>query len=382
MADEIAYFDNAATTFPKPEEVYSFMDTFYRTNGVNIGRGNYNSALSAGRLQKETRDLLLELFHCEGKTVIFEPSATIALNQVIRGLDWHEGDVVYITPFEHNAVLRPLNYLKDQFNLRIEVLAVDRDTISYNLEKIKYQFQEIPPKVVIATHASNVCGVIAPLEEIFSLAKKYNAITIADMSQTAGLVDTDLIKCHVDFAVFAGHKTLYGPFGIAGFVSTNEIQLKPLIYGGTGIESANPYMPDKIPIKYEAGSQNIMAIAGLNASLKWILKNGINNLFIQEQKNKETLTKVLKEFDYIRIIEPKTQAIGVISTIIDGYSSDSLGSVFSEHGIAVRTGLQCAPNAHKFLNTFPEGTLRFSVGSLSIEKFILQLTDFLNKLEL
>ena len=186
----------------------------------------------------------------------------------------------------------------------------------------------------------------------------------------------------IDLMVFAGHKTLYGPFGIAGFVSTNEIQLKPLIYGGTGIESANPYMPDKIPIKYEAGSQNIMAIAGLNASLKWILKNGINNLFIQEQKNKETLTKVLKEFDYIRIIEPKTQAIGVISTIIDGYSSDSLGSVFSEHGIAVRTGLQCAPNAHKFLNTFPEGTLRFSVGSLSIEKFILQLTDFLNKLEL
>lgn len=135
MLNDIAYFDNAATTFPKPEEVYSFMDSFYRTNGVNIGRGNYTGALSAGRLQKETRDLLLELFHCEGKTVIFEPSATIALNQVIRGLDWNEGDVVYITPFEHNAVLRPLNYLKDQFNLRIEILSVDRESISYNLEK-------------------------------------------------------------------------------------------------------------------------------------------------------------------------------------------------------------------------------------------------------
>ena len=379
----IAYFDNAATTFPKPECVYSFMDQFYRNNGVNIGRGSSSAGKSAFKIQKETRELLLELFHCSGKQVIFEPSATIALNQVIRGIDWHEGDTVYITPFEHNAVLRPLNYLKDQYKLKIIELSVDKETISYNLEKIKYQFQEHPPKVVIATHASNVCGVVAPIEKIFPLAKKYQAITIADMSQTAGLIDTNLISVQADFAIFAGHKTLYGPFGIAGFVATSEIPLNPLIYGGTGIESANPYMPEQLPIKFEAGSQNIMAIAGLNASLKWIFETGIDEILKKDRENKELLLSVLKLYDFIRIIKPNDNSVGIVSSTITGYSSDSLSDFFYEKGIACRTGLQCAPNAHIFLGTFPEGTIRFSVGyfSKTIDyKFVNQQLEILGEL--
>lgn len=379
--NNIAYFDNAATTFPKPECVYSFMDQFYRNNGVNIGRGASSSGKSAFRLQKETRELLLELFHCPGKQVIFEPSATIALNQVIRGIDWHYGDTVYITPFEHNAVLRPLNYLKDQYNLRIIELSVDRDTISYNLEKIKYQFQETPPRVVIATHASNVCGVVAPIEKIFSLAKKYQSVTIADMSQTAGLIDTNLIEAQADFAIFAGHKTLYGPFGIAGFVAISEIPLTPLIYGGTGIESANPYMPEQLPIKFEAGSQNIMAIAGLNASLKWIFETGIDEILKKDQENKEKLLKLLELFDFINIISPNDNCIGIVSTTINGYSSDSLSSYFSERNVACRTGLQCSPNAHKFLGTFPEGTIRYSVAVFNSSAHFIKLHSVLSELK-
>lgn len=374
--NNIAYFDNAATTFPKPECVYSFMDQFYRNNGVNIGRGASSSGKSAFRLQKETRELLLELFHCPGKQVIFEPSATIALNQVIRGIDWHNGDTVYITPFEHNAVLRPLNYLKDQYNLNIIELFVDKDSISYNLEKIKYQFQEQPPKVVIATHASNVCGVIAPIEKIFPLAKKYQAITIADMSQTAGLIDTNLIDAQADFAVFAGHKTLYGPFGIAGFVATSEIPLKPLIYGGTGIESANPFMPEQLPIKYEAGSQNIMAIAGLNASLKWIFETGIDEILKKEREKKEKLLRIIEQHDFINIIKPRDNCVGIISTTIRGYSSESLSELFSANNIVCRTGLQCAPNAHKFLETFPSGTIRYSVNLFNTENDFAQIRKF------
>ena len=376
--NNIAYFDNAATTFPKPECVYSFMDQFYRNNGVNIGRGNSSAGKSAYHLQRETRELLLELFHCPGKQVIFEPSATIALNQVIRGFDWHEGDTVYITPFEHNAVLRPLNYLKDQYNLNIVELSVDKDTISYNIEKIKYQFQEQPPKVVIATHASNVCGVIAPIEKIFNLAKKYQAITIADMSQTAGLIDTNLLEAQADFAIFAGHKTLYGPFGIAGFVATSEIPLKPLIYGGTGIESSNPYMPDQLPIKFEAGSQNIMAIAGLNTSLKWIFETGIDEILKKDQENKEILLNNLELFDFINIIKPKDRCVGIVSSRINAYSSDSMAEFFSSNNITCRTGLQCAPNAHKFLGTYPSGTIRFSVSYFTQTKEVSLLKQILN----
>lgn len=380
LKNDIAYFDNAATTFPKPEIVYSSMDYFYRNNGMNIGRSISKSVNTGSKLQKETRDLLLELFHCPGKQVIFEPSATIALNQVIRGIEWHDGDVVYITPFEHNAVLRPLNYLKDEYNLKIIEIEINKEEISYDIEKIKYQFQENKPNVVIATHASNVCGVITPIKDLFFLSKKYNAITIADMSQTAGLIDIDLLDSFVDFAIFAGHKTLYGPFGIAGFISTSDISLKPLIYGGTGIESANPYMPDLLPIKYEAGSQNIMAIAGLNAALKWILDTGIDKIFEKDRENTKLLLEILESFDYIHTIKPKDNCVGIISTNIYGYSSDSLANVFTEYNVACRTGLQCAPNAHKLLGTFPEGTIRFSIGYYNTESDFIQLNNCFNEI--
>lgn len=358
----IAYFDNAATTFPKPEEVYSFMDKFYRTNGVNVGRGSYNSANTASALAKETRELLLQLFHCEGKTVIFEPSATIALNQVIRGLKWRRGQIVYITPFEHNAVLRPLNYLKREYDLKIIQLAVNRQDISYDLEKIKYQFQENHPDVVIVSHASNVCGVVAPIEDIFPIAKKYRATTIVDMSQTAGLIDTNLIDVQADYAVFAGHKTLYGPFGIAGFISTGDTELFPLIYGGTGIESANSLMPDQLPIKYEAGSQNIMAIAGLNASLKWILKKGVNTIYTKEQNERSEIIKILNKYSYVKAYIPFTRSLGIVCFNVEGYSCESLTPFFDNSGVACRTGLQCSPLAHKFLGTFPSGAIRLSLG--------------------
>ncbi len=382
MSDsKFAYFDEAATSYPKPEVVYDFMDKFYRTSGFNLGRGSYSAVENAAVLQRETRDLLLKLFHCEGKNVFFEPSATISLNQVIRGINWHDGDVVYISPFEHNAVLRPLNYLKQQYNLKIIELSVDRDTISYNLEKIKYQFQEAKPNVVIVSHASNVCGVVAPIEKIFPLAKFYQATTIVDMSQTAGLIDTNLIEAMADFAIFAGHKTLYGPFGIAGFVATSNIALNPLIYGGTGIESANPFMPDQLPIKYEAGSQNILAIAGLNAALKWIFETGIKEIYRKDQKNLHNLLDVFKERQNIKTIIPKENKIGLISFTVANYSSDSLSPFFSENGIACRTGLQCSPEAHKFLGTFPEGTVRFSCGFFTKESdfhLIKQVVDQLD----
>ena len=195
---EMAYFDNAATTFPKPEEVYQYMDTFYRNYGVNIGRGSYDTAITASSVMEDTRNLMLELFHAQGKKVLFQPTATEALNLVLRGLPWQDGMVVYVTPFEHNAVTRTLNYIQKDYKLHIIELAVDRNTLSYQLEKIAYQFQDAQPSVVIASHASNVCGVIAPIERIFPLAKKYSAVTVADMSQTAGLVDVDLIAAQVD----------------------------------------------------------------------------------------------------------------------------------------------------------------------------------------
>lgn len=378
---EMAYFDNAATTFPKPEEVYQYMDTFYRNYGVNIGRGSYDTAITASSVMEDTRNLLLELFHAQGKKVLFQPTATEALNLVLRGLPWQDGMVVYVTPFEHNAVTRTLNYIQKDYKLRIIELAVDRNTLSYQLEKIAYQFQDTQPSVVIASHASNVCGVIAPIEKIFPLAKKYSAVTVADMSQTAGLVDVDLIAAQVDYAVFAGHKTLYGPFGASGAIVPPNVDLLPLIFGGTGIESANPLMPDILPEKYEAGSHNVQAIAGLYAALKWSKKTGISAIREQESRARERLLKILSDYPFIQTIKGEASTVGVVSCVFDGYSSDSIGQVLNEQGIACRVGLHCAPTAHRFLGSFPAGTVRFSVGYFTTEKDFEKLQAALDYIE-
>lgn len=340
---EMAYFDNAATTFPKPEEVYQYMDSFYRNYGVNIGRGSYDTAITASSVMEDTRNLLLELFHAQGKKVLFQPTATEALNLVLRGLPWHDGMVVYVTPFEHNAVTRTLNYIQKDYKLRIIELAVDRNTLSYQLEKIEYQFQDAQPSVVIASHASNVCGVIAPIEKIFPLAKKYFAITVADMSQTAGLVDVDLIAAQVDYAVFAGHKTLYGPFGASGVIVPPNTDLLPLIFGGTGIESANPLMPDILPEKYEAGSHNVQAIAGLYAALKWSKQTGISTIWERESRVRERLLTILSDYPFIHTIKSEAATVGVVSCTFDGYSSDSIGQVLNEQGIAFTAWSFCIP---------------------------------------
>lgn len=372
----IAYFDNAATTYPKPECVYVAMDDFARNCGVSLGRGQHKLSSKASYIANETRELLLRLFHCDNKKVVFTNTATEALNTILFGMSYKETSVIYISPFEHNSVTRTLHEIKKHHNIVIRQLSVSNESFEYNISEIKKQFSEFPPDIVIVSHASNVIGLVAPIKDIFTEAKKYSATTIADMCQTAGLIDIDISSNIFDYVVFAGHKTLYGPLGISGFASSCSDKLHPLIYGGTGIESANQNMPEEVPIKFEAGSHNSISIAGLNASLKWILKTGINKIYDQEQLNKEKLLCILKKYNNIKVYNFSNQ-IGVLSCVFDGYSSDEIGQVLSENNIAFRSGLQCAPMAHKFINTFPAGTIRFSVGYFNTQNDFDQLDEVL-----
>ena len=358
--DRIAYFNNAATTFPKPEEVYCFVDKFNRESGVNSGRGQNNSA---SKLTQDTRNLMLELLHCPAKKVVFTPSATEAINVILQGLSLSDNYTIYISPFEHNAVTRVLNHLQGLYKLNIITLSVNEKGLTYDLEKIKYQFAENKPNIVIISHASNVCGVVAPINDICTMSHQYGSINVIDMCQTAGLIDTDLSSNIYDFVVFAGHKTLYATFGIAGFICNGDIKPKPLIYGGAGIDSANPNIPDTIPERYEVGSQNTMAIAGLYAALNWIKKTGVDRIYAKEKENYNKLISILSKYDNIKIIthSEATETVGVVSCIFDGYSSDNIGQILSKQGVEVRTGLHCAPSSHRFLGTFPAGTVRFSV---------------------
>ena len=374
----MAYFDNAATTFPKPETVYQSMDQFQRQTGGSFGRGNYEFSNSAKGMVDDTRKAIKQLLHCPAKQVVFEPSATISLNIIIQGIIQKGARNVYISPFEHNAVTRTLHHYKKRGQIKVEELTVDQK-LNYDIQRIRFQFETTPPDFVIVSHASNVIGLVAPVEEVFSLAKEFHAITLLDMAQTAGLVDLDIGKEIIDFAVFAGHKTLLGPTGISGFVMKPGIELEPVFFGGTGFDSANQDMPTSLPERFEFGTMNTVGIAGLNASVKWILQQGVDALAAAEAENRNKLLTLLREYDYVSIIGDidGRDYVGIVSCVIDDISSDIAGQLFSERNIAVRTGLHCAPNAHKFLKTFPAGTIRFSVNSFTTDEDFAVLREAL-----
>ena len=378
----MAYFDNAATTFPKPECVYQAMDQFYRQNGGNAGRGQYALAENAGLLISDTRKRLGELFHAPAKKVIFTPTATIALNMILQGVIRAGVRTVYITPFEHNAVTRTLHHFENHDTITAKNLAVS-DKLVYDLERIRYQFDKEKPDLIVMSHASNVIGLIAPVKEICSLAKAYGAVTVVDMAQTAGLIDLDLSLEVFDFAVFAGHKTLLGPTGLSGFLMKPDFQLPPVLFGGTGYDSANQNMPDSIPERYEMGTMNISGMAGLNASLRWIKGTTTEAIRAKEDENRQKLLQLLEKYDFITVVGNVLglDYVGIVSCLIDGISSDSAGRILEERGIAVRTGLQCAPLAHQFLGTYPSGTIRFSVNYFTSESDFAELKAALDDIE-
>ena len=375
----MAYFNNAATTYPKPAAVYEAMDTFYRQNAGSMGRGGKGEKTGA-EIVAETRMMLKELLHAPSHEVIFTPTATLALNMIIQGMLKTNIKNVYITPFEHNAVTRVLHAYKDQIN--VQVLAVNSDC-SFDLERIGYQFADCQPDMVIMSHASNVIGLITPVAEVFSLAKNYNAVTVVDMAQTAGLVDLDITQAKCDFAVFAGHKTLYGPTGVSGFLMNPAVELPTVLYGGTGIDSANQDMPKDLPAKYEMGTPNMVAVAGLHAALVEIKNMTVAGLHMKEKVNREHVLKILKKYDFITLvgINDSQDYVGVISFVINGISSDSAAQLFNRLDIDLRTGMQCAPLAHKFLGTYPAGTIRISVGAYNSSEDFSQLEAALEYIE-
>ena len=377
----MAYFDNAATTFPKPECVYDFMNTFYRECGGNAGRGNHKFSMGSGKMVSETRSRLKQLLHCENKQIVFTPSATIALNMILQGViddKVSSGANVYISPFEHNAVTRVLHHYENIGKITVRLLAIKGD-LTYDFERIQTQFAKDSPELMVVSHASNVIGLISPVEKLCSIAKKYRAVTVIDMAQTAGLVDINVGLETIDFAVFAGHKTLYGPTGISGFAMKPDFDLKPVLFGGTGFESANQDMPNDIPQRYEMGTLNIAGIAGLYASTGWILDEGMDCLWEHEQSKRKKMLKILRSYDFVKIVgdNENNQYVGIVSCIIDGLPSDTAASVFAEKNIAVRSGLQCAPLAHKTLGTFPSGTIRFSCSAFTGDEDFVQLSQTL-----
>lgn len=384
------YLDNAATTYPKPERVYEAMDKANRRLAVNAGRGSYRLAKKASGMMEQTRKNILKIAGAEEVAeVVFTPSATLACNQVLGGIDWKKGDVVYVTPYEHNAVMRVLYLLQQQYGLEIEELALEPETLRMDLEKIRYQFSKRPPSVVVMSQVSNVTGYMIPWQTISEEAKPYEAVVVVDGSQGLGLVPVQLKNTVVDFYIFAGHKTLYGPFGVGGYINNRGKVLKHLLAGGTGSDSLNLEMPDDIA-GYEPGSQNIVAIAGLLEATKeiivqsedeWNLKTEQN---LKAEQNLEAeqelccyLVEKLRELPGV-ILYPSNnmsdlkvkQRTGILAMNIEGYKAADVGMILDEdYNIAVRTGYHCAPLIHKYLKDEDyAGVVRISLGRFNTKE--------------
>ena len=375
------YLDNAATTFPKPEEVYQAVDYTQRNMAVNVGRGSYKVASDAMKIVDETRYLMAELLGVENpNNVVFAPSATVAANQIIMGLEWDEYKTVYITPFEHNAIARPLHLMQERYNFEIVLLPFDSETQELDKEEAENLFLQNPPDYVFANHISNVTGAIVPIEEIAELAKRYNAVVVVDASQSAGLKSINMKKANIDYVVFAGHKNLYASWGIGGFVSASDTQLTTTLAGGTGSDSLNLNMASYLPMGFEVGSANIIAISSLNASLKWLKATGMSVISEKKAKLMEYLIHGLRDAG-VKMYLP-THHTSVLSFNVDGYSANDVGTILSEeYDVAVRTGYHCAPYIHDLIDSHPYGgTVRVSVGYFNTKEDIDLLLDGIRSL--
>lgn len=379
------YFDNAATTYPKPEQVYKEMDRLTRECAVNSGRGSYKKAENASAVINETRKKVSEFMGAENaEDVIFTSSATEAANRVLRGYGFEENMTVYVSPYEHNAVMRTLEALGKEKKFKIKVLETDEKGY-LNLDDIEYQFMCDEPDFVCINLASNVTGYVLPVERVADMAKEYGAIVLADAAQAAGNIEINLKETNIDILIFAGHKSMYGLFGVGGFITNSRIfdrdkNITPVIFGGNGEDSLNLELSERGISRYEVGSPNIAAIGTLKTAIDTIEKDLSGT---QERENRllKYLIEKLEDIDGIYIFQkPETEEefqnhIAVLSIGFEKYVSDDAGTILDgEYDIAVRTGYHCAPLVHDVIGSKRYGgTVRISMGRFTTKEDVDEL---------
>ena len=371
------YLDNASTTFPKPREVADAVYQYMTGVGSNIGRGGYTSAYAAEEAVFAARQLLCDFFGGEdAKNVVFTKNVTEALNVIIHGL-LQPGDHVLVSAMEHNAVMRPLQLIGRELEAGEQAPA---DAISFSRipcdKEGNLQLEALPKlvqqrtKAVLMTHASNVCGTLLPLARVGEFCQDKGLLLLVDSAQSAGVFPINMQQLHIDALAFTGHKGLLGPQGIGGFVLREHMvtKLAPLIVGGTGSLSHTEKTPRFMPDKFEAGTLNLPGIMGLAAGVSWLKERGLASIRVHELALTEQLLAGLQGLEQqglLRIVgrkdlKQRTSVVSIAGTQLDIAMLAHKLNV--EYSIATRVGLHCAPNAHKTLQTYPTGTLRFSMG--------------------
>ena len=390
------YFDNAATTLPKPEPVYQFMDQFFRSHGVNAGRSGHELAIEAEAMIVQTRCMLGDFFGYGGdpSRVTFSLNATDSMNMALLGLI-HPSDHMVITRMEHNAVLRPANHFERDSNVAVTRVAADGNGY-VDPEDVRRSITS-DTRAVVVNHASNVVGSVQDIETIGKFVRDTDAVFIVDTCQTAGVVPIQMDESSIDILVYTGHKGLFGPSGIGGMIVAKDIDIRQVRTGGTGVNSVSPFHPDEYPHRLETGTVSIPGIAGLHAAQKWFAELGkskststpgshneacrIALQHIHEVETHSTL-QLINAFDALPeviIYGPRGDQprISTISINIGDLPAEQVGSMLdADHRICVRPGLHCAPLVHEDQGTLKRnGTVRFAPGFFTDEEDIAQAIE-------
>lgn len=373
------YLDNAATSYPKPPKVYESLVTSLKMAGANPGRASHKMARLAQQIIEDTRLKLAKLINASSlQQIVFTFNATDALNMAIKGI-LTSGDHVITSRLEHNSVLRPLqNLAQKEISLTFIDFSSDGFISCEDIEKA------IRPetKLIVITAASNVLGTLQPIKEIGEIARKNNLLFLVDAAQVLGVVPMDVQEMKIDLLASSGHKGLMGPHGTGLLYVNDRVKLKSWREGGTGGDSLSIFQPDFLPTQLEAGTHNLVGIAGLGAALDYLAEETTQKIREQETILLTKLLKNLSEIPEVTLYGTLDIAkkVGVQAFSIKGYSSDEVATILDEHfDIAVRGGLHCAPLLHQALGTVDNGLVRVSIGAFNtleeIESFILAIKE-------
>jgi cysteine desulfurase family protein len=375
--DGLIYLDNAATSFPKPDVMHERMSHFFRTCGVNPGRSGCDMALQAEAMVEGTRRKLTDLFNPDRlperpkdpNRLVFTSNATHSLNLILKGTVG-PGDHVVTTWLEHNSVLRPVNHLV-RLGSEATLVRLGSDNV-VDPEDIR---RAIRPntKLVIVNHGSNVCGAVQDLAAIGAVCREAGVPLAIDAAQTAGALPIDMANWHVSFLAFTGHKSLLGPTGTGGICVADDAEIASTMWGGTGVRSAHPYHLDEYPYRLEAGTLNVLGIAGLSAGVDWVLEQGVEAIHRRELELMDMLIAGLDDVRGVTIFAPRAgqPRVPTVSMTVAGWDAGDVGTLLDvDANILTRTGLQCAPKIHEHLGTSPRGTVRFSIGPFNTREHI------------
>jgi len=384
------YFDNASTSFPKAPGVASRVAELIETGCFNINRGVYSGSMAMSEMVFDTRERLCGLFGCsDSRNVIFTSGATQSLNIILKGL-LKSGDRVVTSTMEHNSMLRPLHQLEQgQSGVQTEFIRCDCEGF-INLNHFDHLTLKLnkKPRAMMLNHASNVCGSVQDVGLIGRLCRERDIIFIVDASQTAGVLPIDIERDCIDVLVFTGHKGLLSVQGIGGFVIGENaapifLNMPPLLTGGTGSFSDSLEPPSLLPDRFEAGTLNLPGIAALNASLEHLEQKGVDNIHAHEQELRHLFIEHLCKLPNIRLVgtEYNSRAVAIVSVDFIGRDNGEIADLLDAKAqIMVRSGLHCAPLAHKALNTYPQGTVRFSFGYANTHDEIRQCIEALESI--